>query len=1300
MLEQFMRQFYEMGFETRYRAQLPFWLKWLREIIRFMQYVVLSIYFCKLSNMVGRQSSLISVLDNALLLNSWMYYQVQGYHFAMVLIVNQIIIFSIFTKISRNIKNGKHVSKNILFLYMLMYDFFTPLYQIDIFFRFNQQLHVTILNFTFNNFVTLLIHTSGLFFTSFLEFFVCTFWKPKVFVVFSILDKHSCATYYYFYWVKCLMISVHILLVEYNHFLLEIFIFSIYPLIVFVAVFHRMIRGVHASYIGAIMEDSPIFASPFVLFCHLHFGGIVNPLLVAFVCIFFYTIVIVYYKKYLQKYSYAILSETKNVSVFFPVSKSLLIRNAAEFFAYTEGFDKFMFMRINGDPEETIEVVRYLSLFKYNHTRILQILSKYTSNGAYYDFQFYLYRTHVEYQNIDAPKVYTDILDNIQRRFLVSNFLYWQCRCSNQWIKAHYYATVSSINHIELRNYINFLVFIFRYDSHIYQSFAEFSLVALGDPVRSVKYRRYAATLKENPSGIVDNLIKILSQNYPLSTQKYNHGNNERQSDITPESSQASIEAPPVPQMLRFHFDDNVIFRNDKSDNSPMAMFVQKCNSFTSYRSVFYIICIFIICSMYFKYIDVESTKRNNMISEIRLVLKNTIEQATVLSSSLLYQYLYHLMADQKNLNFSKDCCDTIISHFYDELQIFPLTIGEDYSFLMKSLGYLSVRLSEESKINCQSLSNSLSFITTNVYDMKLNYDDLKNRVSLLFTQQKKITDIKKFEKMTQIGILLGTLIVTVMTHFYLRINLIETPPSALQFLASKERLCLLLFQKSLESWDLFKILFHSKSKMKAKSKKRRTIKREDADIIDTRLLQSQHVNLSDSKLTVSFIGSDHYLQPSNFALMSPYVELNKSTLSDSILAVPNEEEDESSTTDDFIPDNEQKFEVITKTIEKTKSDFPNYWRVFGIIHVLPWITISFVVSSSTEVIEYQHLLATNYINKIIENVTSFYSIQVFNENYSFQGLTDRQYHYILQNLSHHCRMLMPDVQLMETVNFYNNNGYLSLLVYCNFTVFLSILCIYYLEIDMNNGYASLFHFPRGYIEDITKKPEEPPEEKLPSSVLQITVHKTNGIITTVSDSCEEILMCSPIDLIGLKYDDIFTKDEKGNRVYSLKRKPKTFIESKIVLGKIIRVALFDNNGSNNLTTMTNTLSTKLPQKIAKVFLENSLSKLQIKQCSMMIIKFNTIEYNQSVEQIFLNLNNLIQIYSSVLLLRIEGSLIYLLIKTSNKSVPFLFIRDLLNNEKNVAYGKKEKTVNLIDSIVLMKTTVSADIFIKGEPYI
>ena len=139
MLQDIAKNFYDLAFEIRYRSPLSYSLRWVRDVLRFAQIVIFMSDFCKVKEINTRTPTFIRILNNAGLLNFCFDFSVIP---VFLNLLQLILLCSFFWFVYYNclkVKNGKYVSKNILFVIVFGFEFLFPVFQIQFFFRFTQQ---------------------------------------------------------------------------------------------------------------------------------------------------------------------------------------------------------------------------------------------------------------------------------------------------------------------------------------------------------------------------------------------------------------------------------------------------------------------------------------------------------------------------------------------------------------------------------------------------------------------------------------------------------------------------------------------------------------------------------------------------------------------------------------------------------------------------------------------------------------------------------------------------------------------------------------------------------------------------------------------------------------------------------------------------------------------------------------------------------------------------------------------------------------------------------------------------------
>lgn len=808
----------------------------------------------------------------------------------------------------------------------------------------------------FIGFVAILFYIANILSAAIIEYISSIFFRAKMFINKTIIDYYSSYTDTYLYWVRFLCVTFQLLLSEYNQISLEIVIYPIYPLLVFLLIENRISRGVHIHIIGAFLKDSPLFISPLILFFNAHPKPYINIYYLATFLLILYLLLFYFYQIFLKKYSYLILNGKYEAPWYLPISNSAIMRFAAEAECDIEGFENYMTHSRKQDPEEMIEVIRFLGIFKSQRTKITIILSKYKTNIPYYDFQFYLLQRVFQCYT-ETPPAYIKQLDDLHRSYLVCLSLFWNCRKLNEKYKSFVYAAKASFVHVELVSLSKYLILYYQYNPFILQSFAEIAMIALGDPSKSVTYHRLSQLANENPEMIDDPLLRYSFYNYPISVKRYNE---EKGSTSSSSSSSSHSFFNWSYSKLRLHINENVIYRDEKSDNSPMAMFVQKYTDIKTYSLIISIL-LMLVWFLCFCYESYQSKCRF-------LVHFDHVKDSIHHMIKSIYLFSSYKMINNLNLTF-KDCQKNV-NFVYDFINGYNIQTNEDYYYVVNVLGYTSDMLSD---YNCTFFAN---------LDQKAKAKEIKKFYEAAFTEIKillKDSPMSTFKKYFKLLSVFSTLY-AFLSIFYLYLNVSYTfmwlPKKAIDFLSSRERLALLLLKKSLESWDLFKIYFPNEN-LKNEAE---VIKKIDKPVVKQK---SHHLNLTDSKLFVSFIGNYEQIDSSTFALMKPSYEEEIEKHTDNYLnEIDTMKGRRCSDSLDFertdlnlnrrkslnnIFTFNSKVDLVAKTIEETELNSLKVYYRFLIIYYAPWLAMLFIFFISRLTIFFVIDQTETYFNHILE---------------------------------------------------------------------------------------------------------------------------------------------------------------------------------------------------------------------------------------------------------------------------------------------------------------------------------------------
>lgn len=1302
-LRSHMRNFYDFAFEMRYRASLPWRLKWIREVIRFFQFVFFTLDFSKIAEINTRSITLLRALNNAGLLNSCFdiaHIPIKETSFTLVAVI--LLYLHIYIN-SIRAKNGKYVSKNAFFVVTSMFEFIMPVYQIHMFFAFSQQCMQLHHYMNLRSFVAFLLHTISLAFFAQIDYMMSVFVRPRIFIYYSLLDSHTGVMDIANFWMRFLAVTTQINLAQSNHAIVLIAGFLAYPIVLFIYLEARISMGVHISVIGVISQDAILFAQPFVWLYHLYPCKFLTPVIVLILSMALYTCIYLAYQFIMGKYAFLILNEKYVPPWWFPIKSSLVMRITAQTKADIEGLENFMYLRINHSQEEIIEAVRFLGIFKNQRQKILLMLSMTKTQNPYYEYQFYLYSRLFKSIEGSAPQHYVANLDDLHRRYLVCLSLFWKERYQKNFMKSFIYGTQASLTHIDLINFIKYLCFIYQSDPYIYQSYAEILLIAQGEPAKSVTYRRYANFLKENRVAPVDPIFKWTASYYPLSIDVYSEEKSASHSDD--DSSSAQTDNALKDNQVRFHVDENIIFRNEEMDNSLIAMFVQKSNSMVSMNILVSCIIVLIWFGFYMREITNNEKYSVFMLSDIKNLVKSTMELSLQLTAGVIMQPTF---SKTEVIPFE---CDEVKREIYKFIFRYSFSYGDDFAFKARALSQASDFLAKSTGQECLDLLNASKIIYNSLSGIQLNFMYINENISHMLANTRILTTYNKFLFILIICAIMTSIFSAFMGYLSIRFTMSEMPDEAVQFLGSKERLSMLLLKKSLESWDLFRLIFHNEKNTQMINKpinynqKRIKLGKSDSDnqfSLPKSPNKSHHVNLKDSKVAISFLGNDQILKPSQFALMSPFIHQAtarySSDASEEMFDLTNDSKDEDIRVE---PESVENLDLVSETIENTKFSGKKGIRSIMISHLLPWIITMAIVLHARVVLQYMFNHNSSFLEKFIDNITNIHTLPYQLITNMPNTLSTANIEHLHHNLSFYFRSLEPFLEDTDKINSSSMIGLVSYSIITGLLWFLLNIAVFKVESFIMIGFDSLFHFPTGYVESLKKPLIDDDDCKLPNNIIEVTLANESNYIIDVSHQSTELIGIEPIDMIGRKYDDVFQINSDHERAFTIShKKVKKFIESIYSLTKITRIALYDNTSDNpSKNSLAIVLGKFIPSQIAAIFCNNGMKEIILEKAFIIIARFNSMEFNTPVDQIFFASKNLLQYYSSIYLLKCEGSLIYFLYTGHDRNVLLLFCRDFIAASKPSGRNR-DVNQNALLNILVLKSKLSAVVDISNEPYV
>ncbi|EAY03573.1 hypothetical protein TVAG_042250 [Trichomonas vaginalis G3] len=487
---------------------------------------------------------------------------------------------------------------------------------------------------------------------------------------------------------------------------------------------------------------------------------------------------------------------------------------------------------------------------------------------------------------------------------------------------------------------------------------------------------------------------------------------------------------------------------------------------------------------------------------------------------------------------------------------------------------------------------------------------------------------------------------------------------------------------------------------------------------------KSRHIDLKDSKLAISFIGANEFLHPQNFGLMSPFVSTSTSNSGET------SENSDSFTDSSLICNNKcvateslDNLEIVSAATKIAKFEKKYFLANLLPIVVLPWIATFVIIAYARVITKFSHEVNIERLNainmkfakvqRIIRKVNkSLYEIENpwdgenkpmnitlsefgFNEIVTYKNLPHALNIFIKLNSE-----IMEDI---DQISLLPMNGSIAFTVYSIVFFILMSYGVWKIDIKCSVGFDSLFHFPIGFVEEMNKPPDLGPPLRLAGNVLELNINIYTGFINYVSSNSPQIIGLEPIDIIGRKYDEVFVKDNNENRIftYPQTRKTKKFIECRYNKKHVTYIALYDrNNDSQSFENLLKSMVYYVPSKISKNFVDGGVSHYQMKKCFIILVHFDNEFCNSQTDHVFSHLFNCLQCFSTVNILRVEGSCIYFIVDGNEASVPLLFIRDVIFGFKVSNKSQKNDLEKMFLSIVITKSDFVADINYSCEPYV
>ena len=1211
----FLKLFYGLYTDVYFRCRIPHPVRWIAEVAVFIQYIFYLIDFHAFDLPHEQENNLFRIVNHCGMFFPWIF-STDNYSNSIYgsLILNFIIIIYVASLVVSK-KSSSHifyVSFTVLLFWQLIY---FKIFAAPTFLKFGFTIIAVIKKQTKENITLFCIQTVNFLIYAVNEYISAIFLQPCMFNVTCSLDIYDTKKNIVVFFSRCFFIVSQLLLIKVYSIPLEIVTLIISFALCTYLIFCRAVSGAHSSFWGLYFELYPLLSQPIMLLINLH-GNSTNLLnfLDMLVLAVLFGVILFLYRFFIRKYCVIIFDEF--------MSPNLVVKSRKPFFlAYdvanvfrliavevgdVETFKNLLVMRQRRKTSQFIEIVRFLGVFPSHRQQLLSMLETWESHSNYHCFQIHLFQEILSSYVRNAPEDATNVLDGLHRMYLVHLYQFWHDRYENNWFGAFKSGINAMLVHSELSAVIASLLSRYPFDSSIRTAYSELQMIAFGDPKGSVRSRKLASMLRESSSCVDDPLMKIMGQKYPRATQYFA----EEQAMLS-ELSITESTSGSLSKGMRFHFEQNVIERNN-GDNSPTAMYVQKdksakvCGFIPSCFCAFVVMLVFVIFCCVFEFKFENAFNQFAQDYDDMLLRMNSVIASAILPFA---SYPDDYFDENFNItfNFTEESCSNYLYDLYDRIDTFfsyldsetsqDITIEALVYHYINSMTVINMSKCEKLRTIFAYPGNYARIASNEAAEYSEKYLDNIDKIEKLAKENFRITD---FVIGTIVCCIIYTLVFNFSMFIHLNVHMKDLPRKAVEFLGSKSRLGLLLFKRSMESWDVFSMLFpvekeeeekieekkipirKSPSNIRASSPFLSTLANKEAEkqpVAD----KSRHVDLKDSKLSVSFIGTDDVLRASQFELLKPYLKYNVSSEASTTTTASNANDPPSTSSIEEEPnittESIEEMEIVNTAINETMDVTKNYYLISSCILAVPMICALLVLLFFLPALTQRTDKVLDQISVLKENYTLFKEVLKCDIHLANVSIKDRsKYIEKLNNSKKYVDDANTNISNLWTTRYNTSLGisvsasevtylfgsrvlnfsllyphYVPIIVnfsylafhvemkeeidamevpdtsniysfFIDFVLIIITICYVFKYFDELGaaGLNSLFHFPHNYMDNYNKKKDLPPDFKLPNTIIQVISSVETGFIYSVSENVSSILNRQPIEFIGRKLDDMF----------------------------------------------------------------------------------------------------------------------------------------------------------------------------------
>ena len=656
----------------------------------------------------------------------------------------------------------------------------------------------------------------------------------------------------------------------------------------------RVSNAVYVSPVGTFLEIGPLLSYIVIMTIRV-FAKQIQPyylLCYGIITLFIYAIIQYIYsgsvRKQMIRVFLAYAKHLEETPKYIPGNLAAIIRQASLEIGTPELFDEFLQTITPSQIKipHLIELARFYAAFPDRRRDALALIQGKFTHNPWDKFQLYLFKKTLKSLINNAKPSDVVNLDILHRNLLVTQHLYWKSKLEGRKFDAVLNAIKSCFYHNELVCEIGYLLTRFPFDGNIRIHYADILFVAFGEAKKSLFSKKKGMQLLENRLSGDDPVFKLFSQRNPRIVQKQEEYDQSESSKLANVNSSSDPSLERQTQTIRFHFDDESMVIDENT--SYAAVLVQKSKKVFPTGIVLNTVVAIIASIFFFGFVYFYFSEGDKVCFDIEDGQLTLFDSYIRFMSS--YLFTYSIQATGISFNYSND------------EEVCTANLKELGRVLSNYLNYFSLSSSQILRINSEmyhfilNVSNDrqtdcggLNFIMVNPENNTDLYfqiianrtESIQNDVDLLVNAVKNLASSAYIVFIILLVVLVIFCISFFVLMWYMNRPLFKEEPQIIDFLASTERLSLMLLEMSVESWNMLHNIFplpedikkqqnirqgKLHKKQQEEKKKRLAARRQEEAKARIREKekekeeepQSNHIDLNRASISVSFIGFNH----------------------------------------------------------------------------------------------------------------------------------------------------------------------------------------------------------------------------------------------------------------------------------------------------------------------------------------------------------------------------------------------------------------------------------------------------------